>query len=455
MTTTFLTEALAHYAVREDLGDLSPEVLDLVRRSLIDTVGVILAARHEPSVTIARRVFGEASQAGDASVLFDGTRASAPTAALLNGIAGHALDFDDVTEILYGHPSAALWPAVLAAAQKRQATERDVVEAFLVGFTVISAVAAGMDVRDHYSHGWHSTATIGILGASAAVARLARLDLQRTRRALGLAVSMSGGSRQNFGTMTKPLHLGLISRDAVIAADLAGAGFTADESAIEAPLGFYAMFNANANQDAALAVLNGDWALIRQGLNVKKYPCCFNTHRTADAILGLIEREDLKAEEVRSVLVTLEPGGFDPLIRHRPVTGLEGKFSAEYVIAAALLDRRVDLASFTDEMVQRPEAQDLVRRIDWATSPTPPTGRPEWEYAYSSLQVSTTQRDFEARTDFPRGDHRLPLTADELSAKFLDCAKFADNSWNAEAALNALWSFGARDKILNASFPVV
>ena len=437
-----VTTAIAEYAVRQDLSTLPGDAVELTRRSLLDTLGVTLAARADEGVRILRSSQAAGRPGDEATLLVDGSRTGAATAALVNGMAAHALDFDDVTEIIYGHPSAALWPAILAAAEAGRNTEREVIEAFNAGFATMVAVAASMDVRAHYSRGWHSTSTVGVLGATLAVARLQRLDLDAARRALGLATSFAGGSRQNFGTTTKPLHVGLTGRDAVVACDLAARGFTADPAILDGPLGYFSMFADAADPAQAIQVLKGASPLVEQGLNVKKYPCCFNTHRTADAVLDLAGRDSVRAYEVRAVRVTMEPGGFDPLIHHRPQTGLEGKFSAEYIVAAGLLDGRIRLASFTDEAVRRPEAQALIEKVTYAESDVPPVDGRQWTYAFSVVEIATTRGEFAFRTDIPRGDHRLPLDRAGLTEKFRDCAAACGAGWDTDALMDEIWNFG-------------
>jgi 2-methylcitrate dehydratase PrpD len=255
---------------------------------------------------------------------------------------------------------------------------------------------------------------------------------------------MAGGSRQNFGTMTKPLHPGLAARDGVFAATLAGAGFTADTAQLESPLGYFAMYADSSDPDRVQEALAGPWALTTYGLNVKKYPCCYCTHRTADAALALAAKDGIDPARVRAVRLTLEPGGFDPLIHHRPTTGLEGKFSAEYVIAAALLDGRVGLASFTDAAVRRPEAQDLLRKVEIAEQQRPPVGPAEWTQAYAVLEVDTDTDTHTLRVDVPRGHCRLPMERADLEAKFRDCVGFAGVPWDADALLAALWQVESR-----------
>jgi len=433
-----LSPAIAAYALGPiEAGD--PAVADLARRTLLDQFGVTVAAREEEPVRILCHTLGPLPE-GRSTVWFSGAKTDAATAALLNGTAGHALDFDDVTDVTMGHPSVVLWPAVFAAAEEVGADGAALAQAWVTAFVVHAAVARAMDVPTHYSAGWHSTATIGILGATAGVARLHGLSEDATRRAIGLAASMAGGSRQNFGTMTKPLHPGLAARDAVFAVRLAAAGFTADTDELDSPLGYFSRFSPGADVEAAIGALSGTSALLESGINVKKYPCCYNTHRTADATLDLRVRDGIDPAEVSAVHVTLEPLGFQPLIHHRPQTGLEGKFSVEYVIAAALLDGAVTLESFTDAAVRRPQAQQLIEGVTWAVAEVPPVGDQHWEQAYSVVEVTTVDGAVHRfRTDVPRGDTRAPLTEAELTAKFESCVSFSGLGWDAAALREQLW----------------
>lgn len=436
---TGVTEAIARHVAGTDPAAAPEEARARALAAVVDTVGVAIAGRADPGFAALRASVRAEMADGPATVWATGERTGPATTALLNGAAGHALDYDDVADQIYGHPSVVLVPAVLAVAEASGATGRDALGAYAIGYDVCSAVAAGMDVRAHYAHGWHSTATIGILGAAAAAARLLGLDAGRTRHALGIAASMASGSRQNFGTMTKPLHPGLAARDAVLAATLASNGFTADESQLEAPMGYLAMY-ANGGDPAAIAhALATPWELTRTGLNVKKYPCCYNTHRTADAVLDLVRAHPVAPEDIAGIRLTLEPGGYAPLIHPRPHTGLEGKFSPEYVLAAAVLDQKITLATFADEAVLRPEAQDLLARVTRHESATPPDGPAEWEFAYAHVEIETKDGQvLRRRTDVPRGDHRAPLDRPALELKFRDCVDFSGTGWNADTILTDL-----------------
>jgi 2-methylcitrate dehydratase PrpD len=440
MTGSEVTRAIAEYAVKTDVSHAPEDVLELARRTLIDTVGISIAARNEDTVKILLRT--ASAEPGPSTVLATGSRASAPAAALLNGTAAHALDYDDVTEQIYGHPSVVLWPAILAAGEQVGASGRDLLDAYIVAFDVVTALAEGFALREHYGRGWHSTATLGVVAGAAAVSRLLGSDVARTRCALALAATMAGGSRQNFGTMTKPLHAGLAARDAVLAATLAANGFTADPNQLEAPLGYFALFGDRDRLAAVPAALAEPWAMRRHGINVKKYPACYNTQRTADAALALSER--LNVAEIRRIRVTVEPGGLDPLIHHRPSSGLQSKFSGEYVASAALLDGRIGLGTFTDAAANRPAVRELVARAEVAESAKPPIGPAEWEYSYAVVEVETTEGDAVThRVDVPRGDRRSPLSRGELEDKFRDGVDFSGSGVDADALLAQLWNLGS------------
>jgi 2-methylcitrate dehydratase PrpD len=319
---------------------------------------------------------------------------------------------------MLGHPSAPLLPAVLAVAEKTGASGKDVILAFVVGLEVECKVGSAIGAG-HYARGWHPTATLGTLGAAAACAKLLRSDVAATRATLGIATSLAGGTRQNFGTMSKPLHAGIAARNGVMAASLAAKGFTADASIIEAPLGFLHLFGVG-DQDAekAVASLGEPFDIISPGISVKLYPCCYATHRAVDAALQLHKETDIEPRRIARVEVRVSRGTAIPLIHHRPQTGLEGKFSMEYCLAAALLDGRINLASFSDEAVQRPQAQELLRRVEMVEGEQ---GQPI--VGPATVTVILDEGSQHTRhVETPRGEPKAPLTWEELVAKYKDCA---------------------------------
>jgi 2-methylcitrate dehydratase PrpD len=442
-----LTAAVAE-AVADDGHRPDGAALDLAERAVLDTVAVTLAARADPTVTSLLDAVGASFGPGDASVLVQGRRCDARSAALVGGTSAHALDFDDVDDALIGHPSAVLVPTVLAVGEERDASGRDVLDAYWAGLTAARMIAAALGIDVHYASGWHSTATVGTLGAAAAAARLRRLSTPQVQHALGIAGSLAAGSRQNFGTMTKPLHAGTAAANGVLAASLAGAGFTADPHQLERPLGFLALHAGDGGSRATPPPVD------RAALNVKLHPCCYYIHAAADAALMLYAR-GLSAADVESIEVTVQPGGLAPLIHHRPGTGLQGKFSLEYAMAACLLDGRLNLTTFTDVQVSRPEAQQLLTRVRGTTADTPPSGSPQWAGYYAVVTVRTVDGlQVSERVDKARGHADRPLAEHELRAKFDDCLEFAGVRDGADEVFAALRGLRQESRVRRATAAV-
>jgi 2-methylcitrate dehydratase PrpD len=413
-----LTEELAQLAVGWEHPDPSG-AKDLAERAVVDTVAVTLAASQDPTVAALFRGVGEDLHGGPASVWARNLAGDSRTTALVNGACAHALDFDDVDDQMIGHPSAVLVPAVVAQGEELAASGVDVLESYWVGLAASRALAAALGIDSHYRAGWHSTGTIGTVAAAAAGIRLRRLSMDQARHTLGIAGSLAAGSRQNFGTMTKPLHAGVAAANAILATRLGAAGFTADTSQLERPLGFLAL------HDAAPGERRLDPARMAEPeLNVKLHACCYYIHAAADAMLDLAAA-GLHPHDVRRIRVFGPPDGFGALIHHRPRTGLEGKFSMEYAMAACLLDQSLGLHVFTDESVRRPEAQRLIEAVELEASETPPSGPPEWEWGYAVVSVETTDgRQLTHRVDKPRGHASRPIAEADLRKKFDDCLAY-------------------------------
>jgi 2-methylcitrate dehydratase PrpD len=412
------TEKLAQFVVGTSYDSLPEEVVTAAKRAVLDTLAVTVAGCREEAAAIITAYVRELGAAGEAGVVGSGFQTAASEAALANGTLAHALDYDDVSISMLGHPSAPLLPAVLAIAEKTGAPGKDIIAAFVLGFEVECKVGSAIGAG-HYARGWHPTATLGTLGAATACAKLLRSDLATTRAALGIAASLAGGSRQNFGTMSKPLHAGIAARNGVVAASLAARGFTADASIIEAPLGFLHLFGVGDHDgEKAAASLGQPFDIISPGISVKLYPCCYASHRAVDAALQLQKETDIEGPRIARVEARVSRGTAIPLIHHRPRTGLEAKFSMEYCLAAALLDGRINLASFSDEALQRPQAQELLQRVEMVEEEQ---GQPIVGPATVTVILDDGSQH-SRRVETPRGDPKAPLTWEELVAKYRDCA---------------------------------
>jgi|YelNatPaOPRAMG01_1025707.scaffolds.fasta_scaffold00186_32 2-methylcitrate dehydratase PrpD len=435
-----ITRAFANYVAEMTYERIPEPVRKIARRGLIDTIGCAVAGSIEPAARIASKLAREDGGRPAATVLApaDGADLKLPpqAAAMVNAIAGHALDYDDVNTV--GHPSVPVVFAALASVEDEGGDGRDLLTAYVTGVEVETKAMRAFG-ESHYLLGWHSTSTLGVLGAAAAAARAYRLDAEETARAFGIAASQAAGLRRNFGTMTKPFHPGHAAWSGITAVRLARAGFTADPAILESPLGYFAVYAAGPyDPEKAVANMEG-WTLERPGLSVKKYPCCYCTHASIDAALSIAKRFDLRPADIASIRAELSPFFLSPLIHHRPKTGLEGKFSLEYALAAAFIDRKVVLATFTDEMVRRPEARTLLEKVTPAKHDVAVEEGTRATFARLTVERKDGGKIIEEVAE-PRGTAANPLSDEEIADKFNDCFSFARRPEKAAAqALEMLW----------------
>jgi 2-methylcitrate dehydratase PrpD len=428
---TGLTVAIAAYA--SGAPAVPPDdLVPVIRSGFVDTLGTMLAGRHEPAVTMLRAQVAErGGTAAEASVLLGGDRVYSADAALINGTAGHALDYDDVA--LGGHPSTVLVPALLAEAQRIGAGGAAAMAAYLVGYEVWAELIA-RDPDAHHAKGWHPTAVFGTVGAAAALASLHRLGQDQAMHAIALAASLAGGLVANFGTMTKPLHAGRAAASAVEAVRLAARGFTASPDALEHHAGFLAAISPHgrAVRDIATDALGQTLRLRTSGLNIKRYPMCYATHRTIDAVLDLVAKHGLGPDDIAMVEAVIGDTQASMLRNHDPRTGLEAKFSLEFAVAAALVARNVGLGELTDEFVSRPEVRAIFPKVGIKTTATRCPIDPTFAES-DRIILRTVKGDVldSGEVRFPRGNAMLPMSEDELSRKFSDCT----HGWNGGGAL--------------------
>ncbi|WP_426958607.1 MmgE/PrpD family protein [Muricoccus radiodurans] len=421
-----VTERLSAIASGLEASALLPAERALVARAVLDTVAVSIAARDEPAARLAvRRATGQGEGPCTLWTAGGALRVREEEAAWANGVIAHVLDFDDVTSAMRGHPSVAMLPAILAIAETEGLRVEDVVVAYVAGFEVIAALSVAM-AAPHYALGWHSTATIGAIGAAAACARLLRLDAARVAHAIGLAVTQAAGTRASFGTMAKSVQAGNANLTGLRAARLAKLGFDAAPDALDGAMGFARL---GGGPDLSLPSA-GPRALLRHGLEVKKYPLCYATHRALDAVLALREEHGLGLGDVAAARVRVSAGALAPLIHHRPTTGLDAKFSMEYAMAAALADGTPGLATFSDAAVRRPALQAFLPQVTAEEAAGPLL--PRW--AEVSLRLKDG-RVLSQRRDALRGGAEDPLSEAELMAKAVDCFRHGGGTARGAGAL--------------------
>jgi aconitate decarboxylase len=419
-----LTAALAKFVAAADGLDIPADAIEIAKSGFIDTAATMTAGRHQRVVEI---LIGLSQPGDEASILFGLRRASARDAALVNGAAGHVLDYDDVA--LLGHPSVVLVPAVLAEAERLGASGADALRAYVVGYEVWAELAWREPDPLHVK-GWHPTTVLGTIGAAAAVAALNRFDEDQAANALAIAASLSGGLVANFGTMTKSMQVGLAAAHGIDAVRMAEAGLTGAHDAIEHPAGFLSAISpkGSAERTAPAPSLGQTFAILEQRLSVKKYPMCYATHRAIDGVIDLATANDLKAGDVKEVCVTFSPTQASILRNHAPVTGLEAKFSIEHAVAAALLDRAVGFSQLTDAYVGRPEVRELFPKVRTELVDTNSPGETGAALTERVVIETNDGRRFDSgEIRFARGHAQSPLPPGGLAAKFLDCT--ADAEW--------------------------
>lgn len=399
---------------------LSPALVQACGRALLDTYAVAIAGRGEEASQLAlnyARRSGLPPAPHCARAWGTGEPLPLELAALCNGVAGHVLDYDDVTSPMRGHPSIALLPALVALAEATDAPGAELVCAYVAGFEVICKLSKAIAV-EHYAKGWHSTSSIGTLAAAAACARLLRLDARQTAHAIGLGVAQAAGTRANFGTHAKSFQAGHSNAGGLRAALLAREGFDAAPGVLEDAFGYLDLYAHGESLQPQLDTLGeAPLELIASGIEVKKYPLCYATHRALDGVLDLRREHWLTLADVRAVRIRTSAGALTPLIYARPQTGLEAKFSMQYAVTAALLDGAVGLSSFTDPAVQRPEAQAFFPQVT-SDDRTGGATFPRWSEV--DLELRTGQH-LQHRVDLLRGSALAPLTLQELRTKVQDC----------------------------------
>jgi len=415
-----LTVELGHFIAGLSLRQVPAEGCAIARTGIADCFGVLIAGARDPEIALVDRELGATSGAPLASLIPSGARRTPETAALVNGVAAHVLDYDDVS--LDGHPSAVLVPAILAQGEASGSSGAQMLAAYIAGYEVWAELIAREPVPLHRK-GWHPTAVLGTVAAAAACAKLRDLDAAGASTALAIAASMSSGLVANFGTMTKSFQVGRAAQSGVIAARLAQAGFTASLDALEHQAGLLVALSPDgkADLDRSFAAAPKEWHIVGHGLNIKRYPICYATHRSIDAALNLVARHDLKPGEVERIHVSTGKTQILMLRNSAPQTGLEAKFSMQFAMAAAVCARHVGLREVTDEFVRRPEVQAIFPRVFLEGTAATMAGS---NFAPAdAVEITTTGGETfrSGPVEYAKGSHQRPLSRDELWAKFADC----------------------------------
>ena len=420
MTPHPLATTLAEHLATIDLSRASPQARGLAMMAVVDTVGITLAGACEESTLIARHVLGGESEKGAAMILGTSLRTRSLDAALINGTAAHAVDYDDMARNMGGHPSVPVVPVVLALGEQLGSTGAEVLEAFIVGYEAECRIGRVVHPH-HYEKGWHPTSTLGVFGAAAAAARLLMLDVEKTAIAIAIAASSASGVKANFGTMVKPLHVGQAARDGLMAALLASEGFSANPGALEHKQGFLQSYDGLDQVHPERMLAERDTLEVEQlETGLKQFPCCGSTHPAILAMISLAEAEAIDPAQVTGLHIREHRMRLPHTDNPEPQSPLGAKFSLQYVTARALLDRQVRLADFEGNAYRQPAIRELLKVTSISAFPDDEAGK---EFA---AEVTVNLADGrilkgEAASALGRG-LRDPMSDAEMLRKFSDCA---------------------------------
>jgi 2-methylcitrate dehydratase PrpD len=448
MTATKVTAELAEWIVGLDAAAIPAEVREEGVRTFVNWVGCAVGgARHE-TVDRALAAVDAFSGPRKATVLGRGEKLDVLHTALLNGITSHVLDYDDTHLKTIIHPAGPVASALLALAETRPLSGRDLLTALIIGVEVECRIGNAV-YPDHYDRGWHITGTAGVFGAAAAVGRAIGLDAQQMRWALGLAATQAAGLREMFGTMTKSFHPGRAAQNGAMSAFLAAAGFDSSEQAIEAPRGFAKVLSDKQDYTEILGDLGSRW---EAALNsYKPFACGIVIHPTIDGCQQIREEiGEQRVREIEKVHLTTHPLVLELTGKTAPKTGLEGKFSVYHSAACALQRGDGAPTAFTDEVVNLAEIVALRDRVKATADP---------QCHEASVAIEVTFKDgttLKKHIERAIGSRDRPLTNEQLETKFMNQAMLVIGEAPSRALLDLAWTIEDLDQaaaVARASVP--
>jgi 2-methylcitrate dehydratase PrpD len=416
------TTILSTFASNTRIGDISAEAIAATKRHILDCAGVGLAATVEPAGRIILDMTRDEGGTPKARVLGSNLRTSAVAAAWANGSLSHLLDYDDTG---FSHPTACILPGALAVAEEAGASGADIVAAVCIGLEVFERLSLSGRQHEHVlrARGFHPTSLYGCSAAAAAAGSIVKLNSSQMAVAIGLAAANAGGLTQHFGTWGKGIHAGNAARAGVTSVLLAQKDYFADPDGIDGDYGFFSAFHGPGNYNLGKVAdgLGTHWSIVDPGLTVKAYPCCGGNLRALDAAQGLLREHNIKFDDATRLEVDVHPDLLNTVRFHKPTQGFRGKFSLDYVLAAMLLDGRVDLDSFSDDYCNAPRMRAALDKVQI-------NKHPEWgddAAARRRSPVTIVMKDGRKLTqqvDKVRGSPGNPMTRDELLGKYRGCA---------------------------------
>ncbi len=428
-------QSLADAVVSLQLEAIPDDVIIDAKRCLIDICGVTLAGAKTQSAKMLLDTATETYAAGCCDVVGTLHKLNASGAAFANGSAAHALDFDDNCYAGIVHGSAVVFPAVLAVAQQRGATGAELLLGFIAGLEIEFAVAKALS-NSIYDKGWWTTSVLGAIGSAAGVAKIADLDREKTEHTLALASVGAGATRAVRGTAAKHYYCGRAAESGVTAAVAAMQGATGPANAFEDQSGIAQVLNDGVFNPAEVEALGMEFGICDPGVDLKKYPVCYASHASADAVKEIMEAEGLRAENVASITCTVPPVVASNLTYPSPRTPAEAQFSLHFAIALIILHGDITLEHLTTEVLSNAPIKRLLQRIDVKVGDIPEQYRssslvcPEWGYVELITQSGDRKCCF---VGSPLGSALRPMSEEMLQKKFNACSQFGDYNRSAPA----------------------
>jgi 2-methylcitrate dehydratase PrpD len=409
-----VTKKLANFVVETTFDDLPEEVTEHAKICILDWIGVALAGSLEPPSRIITSIIKEMAGREEAAVIGIGFKTSCIDAALANGVIGHSIELDDIHEEAIIHPAVTVVPAALAVAEREDMGGKDLITAVTLGYEV--AIRIGRAVNPSHYRFWHPTGTCGTFGAAAAAGKLLNLDKKGMAHAFGIAGTGAAGLIEVFGTMSKPFNAGRAAMGGVMGALLAQKGFTSSTDILEAEKGYLRAVAGEFDIEKVTEKLGKDFELMNNIF--KRHASCGHTHGAIDAVLKIVEKYGVEAEDIGEILVGTYPIALSTTSeKYEPRIGDEAKFSLPYCVAAALIYGKVGPEEFSTKKMTHPKILDLSKKVKVFV---------DQEYVDARLgpakvKIHTKSGDeYLSRVDAPKGYPKNPLTKRELEAKFKD-----------------------------------
>jgi 2-methylcitrate dehydratase PrpD len=455
--TASLTKDAVDFAVGLTYDAIPEDALIIARRCVMDGLAVMLGGSEQPALEVMARYIAKVGGTPEARLLGNAKKkVPAHLAALWYGLAGHAMDWDD-TQLsegpgrMYGlltHPTVPPLSACLAIGEMLGGVDGETfLTAFNAGFEVECKIAEAIN-PDHYARGFHTSGTIGTFGSAVAAAKMLNFDRSQMAQTIGIAASLAAGIRANFGTMTKPLHVGRSSENGLTAALLVREGFTANMEALDGKWGYLTIAGPGGDPDLVLGRFGNPLTITAPGVSIKPYPCGVLTHPSMDALKFLMRDEGLKPGDIEKIRLYAAQNILGPIRYTFARTELEGKFCMHFLLAAIAIAGKAGKREFTDEFVSRADVADMQRRVE--TIDDKKIEAMGYDRIRSRVEVVTKDgRTLEKWADENyRGSPHNPLTDDEVEGKLRDCAEGILGEDKVKAVIDRVWNL---DKQANAT----